>query len=174
MIAKTKKAKPKSKGSFHRENILRVPDGSWSLEDLETEITHEQTAVLFHEKRTALHTYRLGRALALARKHVGYGDWGPFLKKQCLSAPTDCRARQLFERAPSEKDIEGLTIQQAYERFEIPTGKDSSEKRDKNTGGKHARNGKNGQSESNATLPIPPKEDPDSFGMHLAILREFA
>lgn len=163
---------PKPKSS-HGEK--RVPDISWALTDLEDEIAHEQTAVLFHEKRMAIHTYRLGRALALARKKVDHGSWGPFLEKHSLSVATDCRARQLFERAPSEHDIEGLTIQQAYKKFGISTGKDKSKKPEPQDGvadgtsGKQAPGGKNELSEK-ANLPDPPKEDPDSFGMRLAQL----
>lgn len=203
-VPKIPQSPPLAKGSFHSERF--VPDASWSLEDLETEITHEQTAVLLHERKLAIHTYRLGRALALARQKVSHGEWGPFLTKHNLSPATDCRARQLFDRAPSEEALKGMTIQEAYERYGISTGKDKSEKsksreaicdrqdntsscsedrsevRDDSIDGSendtHCRsgvgtckgNGQDSRGSDKATLPAPPKEDPDSFGMRLAQL----
>jgi hypothetical protein len=67
----------------------------------------------------AVHRFREGFALTLAHKKVGYGGWGAFLKQHGISSSSDDRARKLYEMAKSEKDLDGLQIMEAYERFGI-------------------------------------------------------
>ena len=104
-------------------NKPTIPDSSWSLEQLKVFARTEHDALLGYAKKTALHTFRLGQALSLAKSKAKHGEWGDFLSDVGISVATDHRARKLFEFFKSIEEVEGLAISEAYEQSGISIGK---------------------------------------------------
>lgn len=98
------------------------PDSSWSLEQLKPRITQENNSVESYRRKTAIHTYRLGRLLTLAKSQIPHGEWAKFLEEMGISIATDNRARTLFDLIDSEDELKGLTITEAYEKAGISIG----------------------------------------------------
>jgi hypothetical protein len=114
------------------------PDPSWSLDRLASyakdEVTcsfnAEQEAILQAHK-SAVHLFRAGHALALARakcKGEQHGDWKKFKKKHGLADTTANDAIRLYEIAKTEDALFGLGITEAKVKFGIagPKKKKSS------------------------------------------------
>ncbi|MGO8749765.1 MAG: hypothetical protein ACLQNE_27790 [Thermoguttaceae bacterium] len=96
------------------------PKKSWGIDQLDPYIQVQHEQIRYGERKLAIHTYRLGQALILAKKKVGHGEWGKFLKKHRISDSTWSRARQLVERS-NEADLGKLGIHDAYLKYGIPT-----------------------------------------------------
>lgn len=102
---------------------VSVPDDSWSLDQLQDAAKSKNDEILECFKRLAIHVYRLGRVLTVAKPKAKHGEWGPFLAHARITVATDYRARKLFEFFKSEAELDGLPICDAYQKAGIPLGK---------------------------------------------------
>lgn len=102
---------------------VTVPDASWSLDQLQDAAKSKNDEILECVKRLAIHVYRLGRVLTVAKPKAKHGEWGPFLAHARIAVATDYRARKLFEFFKSEAELDGLEICDAYRRAGVPLGK---------------------------------------------------
>ena len=139
------------------------PEPNWSVERLGEFAQVEEKHIRFIGKQMAVHVWRLGKALAIAKAKVEKGEWKgsqnwcDFLKRYRVSVSSDWRARMLFDRCPEEKKAKRLGITQAYRKFGLLKDEPPKPrpKPDKPTTDK-------------PTDPPPPKEDPKTLTMFLA------
>jgi len=106
-----------------------LPGPSWSLERLASYAKNEVTTSFFAEQqailqahKSAVHLFRAGHALALARskcKGEQHGDWKKFKKKHGLADTTANDAIRLYESAKTEDALVGLGITEAKLKFGI-------------------------------------------------------
>ncbi|HEY7328057.1 MAG TPA: hypothetical protein VH592_10475 [Gemmataceae bacterium] len=105
------------------------PDPSWSLERLASyakdEVTcsfHAEQEAVLQAHKSAVHLFRAGHALALARakcKGEQHGDWKKFKKKHALADTTANDAIRLYENAKTEDALAGLGITEAKVKFGV-------------------------------------------------------
>ena len=105
------------------------PDPSWTLDRLavyaKDEVSnsfHAEHQAILQAHKSAVHLFRAGHALALARekcKGEQHGDWKKFKKKHGLADTTANDAIRLYENAKTEDALAGLGITQAKEKFGI-------------------------------------------------------
>lgn len=95
------------------------PDPNWTADELGEFAKHHDDACAGLGRQMAIHRYQQGYALTLARKKVLHGAWGTFLEEHGISSSSDARARKLYKKVKSEKELDGLTIADAYQRYGI-------------------------------------------------------
>ncbi len=105
--------------------VSAEPDSTWSVEKLKPRIIEEHNLLESFSRKSAVHTYRLGRLLKLAQAKTEYGKWHVFLVTLGISDATDSRAQKLFDSLESEGELAGLTITEGYEKAGISLGKKS-------------------------------------------------
>lgn len=105
------------KGIFPRVGEMDRPDPSWTADELGKYAKRHDDACAGLGRQMAIHRYQQGHALTLARKRPG--AWGIFLKEHGISSSSDARARKLYKEVKSEKELDGMTIADAYERHGI-------------------------------------------------------
>jgi hypothetical protein len=105
------------------------PDESWKPDQLGDYAQDQYRQITTAERKSAIHAYRLGQALVLAKQKTPHGKWGSFLKKHDISNPTWIRAKQLFQRATKE-DLLTLGLTEAYLRYGILRQPEASEDED--------------------------------------------
>ena len=122
------------------------PDESWKAQQLGQYARAQNKEIILGERKLAIHVYRLGQALTLAKKKTKHGQWAAFLKEYGISSATWIRVKQLVERA-SEAALLKLGLTEAYIKFgilsqpEIPVEDDEgkpSEEGGKKKGGKNS------------------------------------
>jgi hypothetical protein len=106
-------------GIFPTVGKMDRPDPSWTTDELGVFAKHHDDACAGLGRQMAIHRYRQGHALTLARKKVPHGGWGIFLEEHGISSSSDGRARNLYKEVKSEKELEGMTIADAYQRYRI-------------------------------------------------------
>ena len=117
------------------------PDESWDLDRLTTylkrELANSQKAEeesLLQSHKSAIHLFKAGRALAIARekcKADGRGAWVKWQEDQKLARTTVYDAIRLYEEAETEDALVGLGITEAKKKFVYPEkeeGEPGSEK----------------------------------------------
>jgi hypothetical protein len=123
--AAVKKTAANQKGgnSFTVKDIAdAVPDASWSVDWLTQYGKYQADLIVSFGKKVAVHTFRLGAALAEARTRQElqrHGAWGKFLTDLGVSSSTAWRAEELYKRAGSEDKVTGLEITKAYIQFGV-------------------------------------------------------
>jgi hypothetical protein len=105
------------------------PDPSWSLDRLASfakdEVTcsfHAEQEAILQAHKSAVHLFRAGHALALARakcKGEQHGNWKKFKKKHTIADTTANDAIRLFENAKTEDALVGLGITEAKVKFGV-------------------------------------------------------
>ena len=111
------------------------PDLSWTLERLavyaKDEVSnsdHAEQQAILQANKSAIHLFRAGHALALARdkcKGEQHGEWTKFKKKHRLAGTTANDAIRLYENAKTEDALAGLGITEAKTKFGIAKPKKS-------------------------------------------------
>jgi hypothetical protein len=99
-----------------------MPDASWSVDWLTQYGKYQADLIISFGKKVAVHTFRLGAALAEARTRKElqrHGAWGKFLTDIGVSSSTAWRAEELCKRAGSEDKVTGLEITKAYIQFGV-------------------------------------------------------
>lgn len=106
------------------------PDASWTLDHLAEFVAGEFTdarraneEALLHAHKSAVHLFRAGCALKLARdkcKAEGHGRWTRWLDDSKLAISTVSEAIKLYENAKTEDALLGLGITEAKEKFVYP------------------------------------------------------
>ena len=142
-----------------------VPDETWQAEALGEYAKVKQEYILSLDKRMAIHVWRLGKALSLAKEKVEKGEWKgstnwcDFLKRYKVSIASDWRARELHARCPEEKKAKGMGITEAYRKFGLlkdeppkPSSKPKNPTKDE------------------PSEPPPPKEPSNTLTMFLAVV----
>jgi len=105
------------------------PDASWTLDrlliyakgEMANSDNAEQQAIL-QSRKSAVHLFRAGHALALVRercKAEKHGDCGKFKENHGLAGTTANDAIRLYENAKTEDALIGLGITEAKEKFGI-------------------------------------------------------
>jgi hypothetical protein len=146
------------------------PEPDWSVEMLGEFARVEVKHIRFINKQMAVHVWRLGKALALAKAKVEKGEWKgstnwcDFLKRYKVSVSSDWRARELYVRCPVEKTAKRLGITEAYRKFGL-LKKPEGESPEKPTAPKPGERQK-----KEDDVPPPPKEDPNTLTMFLAVV----
>jgi hypothetical protein len=148
---------------------LEVPDETWNPESLgEYAKVEEEWIGKFH-KQMAIHVWRLGKALTIAKGKVKAGEWKSsknwcdFLKRYKVSVSSDWRAQELYSRCPDEKPLAGMSITKAYQTLGLlkePEGESPENPATPKAGKKKD------------DLPPPPKEDPKTLTMFLAAVEQ--
>lgn len=95
------------------------PDPNWTTDELGEFAKQQDEVCAGLGRQMAIHRYRQGHALALARQKVSHGAWGSFLLEHGISSSSDARARKLYRKVKSEEELDGLAIADAYERYGI-------------------------------------------------------
>ena len=95
------------------------PDPNWAADELGECAKRHDDACAGLGRQMAIHRYQQGHALTLARKTVPHGGWGIFLEEHGISSSNDDRARRLYREVKSEKELDGMTITDAYRRYRI-------------------------------------------------------
>ncbi len=103
------------------------PDASWDEERLalyaKGELANSQEAerqAILQSRKSAVHLFRAGHALTLARakcKGEQHGEWQKFKDKHGLANTTANDAIRLYERAKTEEALIGLGITEAKMKF---------------------------------------------------------
>jgi len=109
----------KENGIFPTVEKMDRPDPGWTADELGEFAKRHEDVCAGLGRQMAIHRYQQGHALTLARKKVPHGVWGTFLEGHGISGSSDARARKLFKVVKSEKEIDGLTINDAYQRYGI-------------------------------------------------------
>lgn len=116
------------KASRHPQNdgnpftVKGMPTAEWAVDKLTKYAKQQAEHIAALGKKVAIHTFRLGAALAEAKKKPElrrHGAWGKFLKSVGISGATAWRAEELFKLARSEENVAGLEITEAYIKFGI-------------------------------------------------------
>ncbi len=102
------------------------PDRAWKSSKLGQYAAEQNEQMKLTNRRLAIHAYRLGQALILAKAKTKHGKWGGFLRKYRISHATWIRAKQLAERA-AEADLRKLGLTEAYVKFGILVQRDVSD-----------------------------------------------
>ena len=120
------------------------PDPSWTLERLavyaKDEVSnsdHAEQQAILQANKSAIHLFRAGHALALARdkcKGEKHGEWKKFKKKHGLADTTANDAIRLYENAKTEDALIGLSVTQAKEKYVYPAKPKKSTKPSKTSG----------------------------------------
>lgn len=110
------------------------PDASWSLDTLASyakgEVANSKAAeklAILQAKKSAVHLFRAGHALFLAReqcKGEKHGDWAKFKRKYGLAGTSANDAIRLFENVKTEESLDGLGITEAKVKFVYPPKQD--------------------------------------------------
>ena len=95
------------------------PSPDWTVDQLGEYARVQDDLCVGLGRKMAIHRFREGHALTLAYKKIGYGGWMAYLAKHGISHSGDARARKLWEKAKTEKNLDGLTIMEAYEKYGI-------------------------------------------------------
>ena len=102
------------------------PDKAWTPNKLGQYAAEQNEQLKLVNRRLAIHVYRLGQALILAKAKTKHGKWGGFLRKYRISHATWIRAKQLAERA-TEADLRKVGLTESYVKFGILVQRDVSD-----------------------------------------------
>ena len=91
-----------------------LPAHDWPLEELTEFAQREYRKIVDDEKTLALAYWRLGNALTVARKQLGRGRWGHFLKSLPIDKTRSSKACAVFRAFSSPEQLKELTVEQAY------------------------------------------------------------
>ena len=138
------------KGKFPTVGNLDRPDPEWSPDQLGEFAKHQDDLCAGLGRKMAVHRYREGYALTLARnKLTEHGEWGKFLAKHGIATSTDARVRKLYEEVGSEEELQGMMVMDAYVRYGI----------EKERKQKSAKKADEEPKEESADSPEPPTDD---------------
>lgn len=99
----------------------QLPAHNWTLDQLGEYAQHEYQSILAGERTLAPAYWRLGNGLTLARKQLGRGHWGPYLKSLGIDTTRSSKACTIFRRFPSPDSLLDLTVDEAYEARRTPS-----------------------------------------------------
>jgi len=95
-----------------------LPDGEptneWGLSALNTYAQIQYRQIIDGEKLLAPAYWRLGHALVLTKKAFKHGKWSQHLKDLGIDKTRASKARAIHRTFDNEKDVTGLTVEEAY------------------------------------------------------------
>ena len=94
------------------------PSSSWPLDDLGRYARQEYEAIVCQEQGLAACYWRLGNALALARKQFTHGQWKKYLETLGIEKTRCSKAIAIYRSFPVLEDAARLTVEQAYQQRE--------------------------------------------------------
>jgi hypothetical protein len=98
------------------EDLIAIARGGLS----ESEALRKEAVSAFH--RTAVATFRAGKALAIIRqKHVGTKNWGAWQEENGFKRSTVNQAIRLYRNAKRESAVKGLSVMAAKTAFQVLT-----------------------------------------------------
>lgn len=109
----TKKKSAKSCGP--QDLAEEQPSHSWPVERLGAYAQEQYSVIMTAERTLAPRYWRLGNALALARKNFGHGQWRPYLESLGIDPTRASKACAIFNAFSTAEDLESKTVEEAYE-----------------------------------------------------------
>jgi hypothetical protein len=122
--------------SFTVKDLASPPDPTWTIDQLNDYERHHYEQFIMLGKRKAVHLYRLGEALMIAKGKCEHGEWGKYLKSLGISEATASRARALVKLATSIEAVTELGITEAYIEYGILKSNDAESDEDAISGKK--------------------------------------
>lgn len=102
------------------QSLSEMPSHSWELDRLAGYAQQQHAHLIEEEKAVAPNYWRLGMALTLLRKNFGRGQWGMCLVALKIDKTRASKARAIFRTFSAESDMEGLSVEEAYDRRHRP------------------------------------------------------
>jgi hypothetical protein len=91
------------------------PSHDWNLIQLEQYAQAQHEAIVQGETTLAPTYHRLGRSLELIRRKRGRGAWGKYLESLKIHRVRACKARAIACHFATPEEVEGMTVEAAYE-----------------------------------------------------------
>lgn len=95
-----------------------MPHEGWPLDQLNQYARAESSAITQSEQSVTAHYWQLGLALSLARRHFSHGQWGKFLEELGVDKTRASKACAIHRTFKQQELVEGLSVQEAYQRRE--------------------------------------------------------
>jgi hypothetical protein len=92
------------------------PCAEWTTDELLDYSNAQNQAILDEERTLAVAYWRLGRALNLLREDCQYGQWAQLLERLGIDKTRASKARAIARTFDDERQLAGLTIEEAYQR----------------------------------------------------------
>jgi hypothetical protein len=109
----TKTKSPKSCGPKHLEE--EAPSHDWELERLTEYAQRFHQLIADGERTLAPHYWRLGNALAIARKNFQHGQWQKYLASIEIDRTRSSKALAIFRTFSTVEALESRSVEEAYE-----------------------------------------------------------
>jgi hypothetical protein len=122
--------KNSDKGCGPQRFDSEIPSDEWNIDRLGEFAATEHGAIVADETTLAPRYWRLGLALDLARKQIRHGKWLHFLELHAIDKTRASKARAIHRTFASEKDLDGLSVEEAYARRERSGGRRTNESED--------------------------------------------
>lgn len=94
------------------------PSRNWGLDKLGEFAQRQQRRIVDGEQALTLVYWLLGQALDFARKQLTQGQWGAYLAELGIDKTRASKARAIFRTFPSLQNVEGKSVEEAYEHRE--------------------------------------------------------
>ena len=94
----------KANAIFPTVGKMELPEAAWTSDQLGKFAKRCDSKCSGLGKKMAIHRYREGHALELAKEKVPPRRWGRFLRKHGISRSSDARARKLYSEVESEEE----------------------------------------------------------------------
>ena len=114
---------PDDQGCGPQPSAADLPDHSWDLVRLTEFMRDQQQLIISEEKKVAPTYWRLGCALAQARKRCARGSWKQYLVSLGIEKTRCSKARAIFLAFSAVEDLADLSVAEAYAA--IPDGEGS-------------------------------------------------
>ena len=108
-----------------------APQEDWGLDQLSNYARAQDAAIAQCEQSVTTRYWHLGLALNLARRHFSRGQWGKFLQELGIDKTRASKACAIHHTFKQQASVEGLSVQEAYERRERKARNSSAKKRRK-------------------------------------------
>jgi hypothetical protein len=108
-----------------------APQQDWGLDQLSNYARAQNAAITRCEHSLTARYWHLGLALNLARRHFSRGQWGKFLQELGVDKTRASKACAIHRTFKQQESVEGLSVQEAYQRRERKPRKSSTKKRRK-------------------------------------------
>ena len=103
----------KSCGPQHLDD--ERPSSNWGLDKLGEFARQQQRRIVDGEQELTFVYWKMGQALEFARKQLTHGQWGAYLGDLGIEKTRASKARAIFRTFPSLQDVEGKSLEEAYQ-----------------------------------------------------------
>ncbi|QDU94469.1 hypothetical protein [Lignipirellula cremea] len=96
------------------------PNNEWGIDELSFYAQIQFGQILEGERLLTPSYWRLGNALALAKKSLHRGQWAQYLAALGIDKTRASKARAIHRTFPEAGDVVDLTVEEAYDRRQRP------------------------------------------------------